>query len=182
MQTCLRTSLERGKTEIFKPRIADRIALGNSVASAFFFPVSHLSLWRGKWFSRRGGKCSSEAGVGLQQWEWYQSIGDIPAPSWEWMSGIAAGSKAASGGKQGCSSRVCGTGMEQAKAAEQGQQQRKPNRQGTKSVWNDSGLDGVARAECQEGSSRILLVICKTEEISQHRWVSADGACRLRKI
>lgn len=98
------------------------------------------------------------------------------------MTGIATGSKAASGGKQGCSSRVCGTGMEQAKAAEQGQQQRKPNRQGTKSVWNDSGLDGVAWAEFQEDSSRILLVICKTEEISQHMWVSADGAYRLRKI
>lgn len=43
MQSCLRTSLERRKTEIFKPRIADRIALGNSVASAFFFFLSPIS-------------------------------------------------------------------------------------------------------------------------------------------
>lgn len=97
----------------------------NSVAFAVFLsPVSASG--EGNDFQGEVGSAVLRLGWGLQQREPCQVLVMFPAPSMGYRTGIAAGSKAASGGEQGCSCsvRVCGTGMEQAKAAEQGQQVR----------------------------------------------------------
>lgn len=154
----------------------------NSVAFAAW-SVSHLSLWRGKWCSRRSGKCSSEAGMGPAAVRMASGCWWCPQPHpWDKWQELQLGAK------QGCSSsvRVCGAGMEPrqlSKGSRSEKTQQKRSKVCVKwlqgQVWMEwPGLSAWGG----EGSSRTLLVVCKTEEISQHMWISDDGACRLQKI